>query len=578
MALHVFVIKETELEDPQDLRAESGKCPNSTNERKNMSTKTLRKRIALVAVSALGAGLLSVVPVSSANAGAGDIASITGIGLLASDSVTSVTGTATLLSTGSLTVTENDNAGYFVVSGPAYISTATTIASISGDQKKYTPDGNDTFTVVPTGAAGTTFTVTGYTTPTSGVVVDVLTVTIAGTSVAGVVSPADSTVTWVATDGATSATDVSGANATTYGLGLFANVQLKDAYAAEITKAGALVATVTGDATVAIGAVTGSSTSATGDAVSTAGTFTQAVSGLNPSDINILIKEKTAGTGWKGTLTVTYNGVVVATKTGTITGAPAKITVTPKKIGTTAGGANEDSFTFVVNDAAGNLLDFTATNYVLNKSSNTAIVSDAAGTENGTASSATPANGDHTCAGTAGSADVSIKTTINGTVLVSNTVKLSCGGAAVSYGASFDKASYVQGEIATMTVTFKDVDGNIAHSYSTVTTADGDTTISAPMMVRVGGDTILAATKPGGSGTIAHTFTVGTNTGLTEGSYNAVVNYSKTLTLASPATVAYKVTTGSTGVSNADVLKAIVSLIASINKQIAALQKALLKR
>jgi hypothetical protein len=71
---------------------------------------------------------------------------------------------------------------------------------------------------------------------------------------------------------------------------------------------------------------------------------------------------------------------------------------------------------------------------------------------------------------------------------------------------------------------------------------------------------------------------VGTSNGLTEGSYNAVVNYSKTLTLASPATVAYKVTTGSTGVSNADVLKAIVSLIASINKQIAALQKALLKR
>ena len=32
------------------------------------------------------------------------------------------------------------------------------------------------------------------------------------------------------------------------------------------------------------------------------------------------------------------------------------------------------------------------------------------------------------------------------------------------------------------------------------------------------------------------------------------------------------------GVSNADVLKAIVSLIASINKQIAALQKALLKK
>jgi hypothetical protein len=50
------------------------------------------------------------------------------------------------------------------------------------------------------------------------------------------------------------------------------------------------------------------------------------------------------------------------------------------------------------------------------------------------------------------------------------------------------------------------------------------------------------------------------------------------LSLADPVSVAYKVSTGSAGVSNADVLKAIVSLIASINKQIAALQKALLKK
>jgi hypothetical protein len=40
---------------------------------------------------------------------------------------------------------------------------------------------------------------------------------------------------------------------------------------------------------------------------------------------------------------------------------------------------------------------------------------------------------------------------------------------------------------------------------------------------------------------------------------------------------ALKITSGG-AVSNADVLKAIVSLIASINKQIAALQKALLKK
>ncbi len=68
MALHVFVIKETELEDPQDLRARSRKFLNLTNERKNMSTKTNFKRVALVAVASMGLGVLT--SVSPAFAGA----------------------------------------------------------------------------------------------------------------------------------------------------------------------------------------------------------------------------------------------------------------------------------------------------------------------------------------------------------------------------------------------------------------------------------------------------------------------------------------------------------------------------
>jgi hypothetical protein len=43
-------------------------------------------------------------------------------------------------------------------------------------------------------------------------------------------------------------------------------------------------------------------------------------------------------------------------------------------------------------------------------------------------------------------------------------------------------------------------------------------------------------------------------------------------------TVQYKIVSSDAGTSMNDVLKAIVSLIASINKQIAALQKALLKK
>jgi hypothetical protein len=43
-------------------------------------------------------------------------------------------------------------------------------------------------------------------------------------------------------------------------------------------------------------------------------------------------------------------------------------------------------------------------------------------------------------------------------------------------------------------------------------------------------------------------------------------------------TLPYKIASGVTTVSNADVLKSIVALIASINKQIQALQKLILKR
>jgi hypothetical protein len=100
------------------------------------------------------------------------------------------------------------------------------------------------------------------------------------------------------------------------------------------------------------------------------------------------------------------------------------------------------------------------------------------------------------------------------------------------------------------------------------------------MMALVGNVNNTAATtgvtlKPGLAGTVVYTFTVGTATGLTAGSYNGVINYP---TIDVATNVAYKVTTGGSSVTNEDVLKSIVSLIASINKQIQALQKLILKR
>ena len=89
--------------------------------------------------------------------------------------------------------------------------------------------------------------------------------------------------------------------------------------------------------------------------------------------------------------------------------------------------------------------------------------------------------------------------------------------------------------------------------------------------------TIPAATdKPDtGAGTKTYQFVVGT----TEGDFQAVVSVADVNALnGANQTVAYSVKSATGTVTNAEVLKSIVALIASINKQIQALQKLILKR
>jgi len=127
---------------------------------------------------------------------------------------------------------------------------------------------------------------------------------------------------------------------------------------------------------------------------------------------------------------------------------------------------------------------------------------------------------------------------------------------------STDKASYAVGEVATITITAKDSTGNPV----------ADSTAMETGSVSVGGGSLTRA--------IATTdyFTGGTRTVqaqmTTAGSFNTVVTLTGSTTTS--ATTGYKVTDGA--VSNAEVLKSIVALIASINKQIAALQKLILAR
>jgi hypothetical protein len=83
-----------------------------------------------------------------------------------------------------------------------------------------------------------------------------------------------------------------------------------------------------------------------------------------------------------------------------------------------------------------------------------------------------------------------------------------------------------------------------------------------------------ADTSYNGDGVWTYTYTVG----ITSGNYVAAVKLPASAVDDTSKTIQVKIVDSSAGVSNADVLKSIVALIASINKQIQALQKLILKR
>ena len=192
----------------------------------------------------------------------------------------------------------------------------------------------------------------------------------------------------------------------------------------------------------------------------------------------------------------------------------------------------------------------------------------------------------HTCSSTQG-VNAGLQITFqnpSGTIITSPAFSARCASAATTYTASWDKASYVQGDIAKLTVQFKDVKGNNAPSTGAnagalAGTATGTTAvITAPMMTLVG--TLTNNTSVDVNGAIVYTYTVGTTGTFTEGTYNSIVDFpALSGTTGAVQTATYKVAvSGTPGVSNADVLKSIVALIASINKQIQALQKLILAR
>ena len=617
-----------------------------------MSKSTLRKRIALTATTALFAGMLSFVATPSASAAAGDanltaaspqlvnahllvatqnsttgasiVSSATdnasaytaarSLGLLSKDESTATAQTATVLAGGALSlyaivstnVAFNATGGSFTgatVQDKNIVGTYNqTSRSVFIDTTIGATDGTATAVAVRWSAGTTpgTYTVSmnrsSATTQTSatefgGTLTGQITVTVVAASAGGTYSAAFSACnTRSGNEGHGLATGVDTTGVSVNSQAAYIAFDLDDAYDQSLDP-GALVVTATGGALISLAA--NASTAA-------AGTTSTVVSTVAPTNQVVQVNQATANAPLTSTVTITYNGTTVCTKTVSIRGEIAKLVI--GNLGTgdvnsansiTAGtttwmayavGATDRAglFTVVAQDSAGNTVvtnaggSFAADSATLTTTVQALTIGTTATTISTTQDYlAGHAFGTFTCGATAGSSPVKLKWTNSGsgTVVTSDAFTARCADDPYTYTASFDKASYVQGELATLTVQFLDSKGNKANNVGAHgAQADG----SFPMLTRVtGASTAGVANKA--DGTRVYTFTVGGSTAVTAGSYTSIVEYAS-LVAGSKQTPSYKVSTGSTDVSNAEVLKSIVALIASINKQIQALQKLILQR
>ena len=547
-----------------------------------MSTKTLRKRIAVVAVSALAAGLVSVVAAPSANA-----ASLVANDMKITSSATASGGanlgictvsenaSATITTAASLVFTAaTGGTGYLkVTDGPGYFS------AVSGTGVTLNTSGS-TATFLNTSTSGTATlkaTAVGkvYVTMfTEGdAAVESYAITVAASCAGDTFSPANSFFRGVTASGQAATTNVDQTGSTDVeNTSAYIKYALWDAYDAALTTAGALVVTATNNARVGINA---------------AGTTSTAVLATTGGAGYIQVKAPTDGAAVDTVVTATFNGVTVGSKSIKIRGLAKKLVVSDPTIGLSGiaysgtSTAGVGSFSYQWQDSAGNAL-INATQAGIAATALTGLNTLVTAAGNGAASDLNYAptaltgddsygSGTFSCQGSTKSGSASIAVAgynANLELIVSNVFTAQCGGEVDTWTISLDKASYATGEIGTLTITAKDANGAMPASSST---------LSGVAASSLGGGGTFIATPADTAVTTLGVKTYKFYATNTPGAYTATVDINA-VTEYSAKYAQYKVVDGSGAVSLADVLKAIVSLIASINKQIAALQKALLKK
>ena len=549
----------------------------------------IKQRIAVVAVSALTAGVFSVMSAPVANAAAFDGLTATGI-CTAVDATTGLpetlandSGTVVLAIGGTLTLASGDAAsGFSIESGVG------TIISSNGANAVIAPNGlsvaavDDDETITIRAAAIGKAKVTHYLDVSPATIEDFLYIQVVTSCSASTWSSTFSGfATGTAIDSDSTLTGETGA-VYTYADEDTAYISLlgRNGYNQDLDT-GVWVVSATGDVVVGI--------DATAPTVGVTPVATASINGTNAdggdagaltdAGVFIAVEQKTSGTALSTLVTVTYNGATVYSKTLNFTGDLASITVSGADVQAVGGATLASIYDVVAKDAAGNLiiweLSGDSTKY------NTLVTSVSAGFTTTTGTGRLDATADNTddaalslwtCGSKSGSTMVRLKGTTNaGATVYSNEFEARCGSAAYTYTASLDKAKYSAGDIATLTITAKDASGFAPFKNETVNADNAAAPSVAGSFLTPINTPVAADTFNSPVGQKIYTFTVGS----TAGKYNMAVNlgYSGNSAISVPYEIA-----PSGDVSNADVLKSIVALIASINKQIQALQKLILAR
>jgi hypothetical protein len=582
-----------------------------------MSTKTLRKRIALVAVSALTAGVLSVASAPVANAGEGDVITAPDIFVAAAAtagsaaafgqcaiassalaaSISTVNSTGTVLAAGAtidFTTTTNGE-GQLRVTGPAKLKSAAGTPStytISQDAKSmgFERIAASVAALEVTGAGDITVTAYNSLTIGGGSAVKTFSITGVDTCASGATPVAANTIMEIAASGGSPSSGGATGDATLtyaqkdYKSVVYIRIALRNQYKADLSTAGVLTAESSNANALlqfdASGGNVGPTAFLSGSVVGQAGGHD-----LEVSQNTVLA----SGAALSTTITFKFNGVVVGTKAVSILGAAASILVDQADvtIGNSDSGNDTGTFKYLVKDAAGNNLGDGATATLVAATGITAaaasfvsagIVSDAKSATG--ADGATKGTGTYDCATYAlGTSSGSQKVTLgflSGTTLVkSNEFTATCGGAAVgSFTFALDKAVYSPGEIATVTFTAKDLNGAVTSDAAAIGLAFDQ--ISIPGMTIIG--SAISSADKFTSGSKAYKFRVDQSEGSFVGQGQVTVSSSASSSEKTVKTVLFSIKAPGTSVTNAEVLKSIVALIASINKQIQALQKLILKR